>query len=220
MKKVSIFILLAVYLAACTPAARRGVELDGTRWRVQLLEDQEILADTFLTLKFEEGKISGSAGCNRFGASYTIRSGGNLSIEMPYRQLQLCNEPVGVMQQEDRFIEIFRRVAKFRVAGDQLSFLDERGNVSKYTLQFEAGEFFGTTICRDFRGRYQAEGDSMQIFYLEMTNDVNCDETMALEEGRFTTLLGETEQYNVCADRLEINTMRGKKLVFVAEGGE
>lgn len=60
------------------------------------------LAGTSLTLEFEDGFVTGDAGCNRFRASAT-RDGGRLAIGPPAATRKACPGE-GVMEQEREFL--------------------------------------------------------------------------------------------------------------------
>ena len=64
-----------------------------------------LLAETAMSLRFDEdGKLSGSAGCNGFSATYTI-DGEALEIGKSASTRKHCPEPEGLMDQERRFLE-------------------------------------------------------------------------------------------------------------------
>ena len=83
-----------------------------------------------------------------------------------------------------------------------------------FTIRFEGGEFRGATICRDYAGAYQAEGDEIRVTYLEMITESVCDEKTLQNEGEYTTLLENASQYHVTETHLELFTRRGKTLIY------
>ena len=106
------------------------VTLEGTAWSLTaFVEDgttasfvREIppLTDTEITLSFEDGQASGSAGCNSYFGQYTLQDGelhiGPVAITEMY-----CMTPEGVMEQETRFTDILTSVTLFEWNADQLT---------------------------------------------------------------------------------------------------
>jgi heat shock protein HslJ len=98
--------------------------LDGTSWSLTaFIEDGTTtasLADTAITLVFEDEQVSGSAGCNSYGGSYTLGDGelhiGPVAITEMY-----CMTPEDAMEQEARFTDILTNVALFEWDADELT---------------------------------------------------------------------------------------------------
>jgi heat shock protein HslJ len=96
------------------------VALPGTSWRLANLVDENstmtpVLSGTNVTLAFDaDGRLGGSAGCNRYGAGYTV-DGANLAIEPPIRTEMYCSEPPGLMGQEDRYLALLTEASSYRV---------------------------------------------------------------------------------------------------------
>ena len=55
--------------------------LDGTEWTVTKIKGADTVADSQPTIAFEDGKVSGTPGCNRFFGSYT-QDGAKLEFGM------------------------------------------------------------------------------------------------------------------------------------------
>ena len=84
-------------------------ELAGSNWIVTNYNNGReavvgLLTDTELTADFgQDGTLSGSAGCNRYSAGYEA-SGNNISIGQAAVTMMFCEEPAGVMEQEQEFL--------------------------------------------------------------------------------------------------------------------
>lgn len=77
-----------------------------------------VLEDTTITAVFDaEGKVGGSAGCNRYFAGYTVE-GATIAIEPPASTRKMCAE--AIMQQEQAYLAMLPRVATFAIQGDEL----------------------------------------------------------------------------------------------------
>ena len=100
------------------------VTLEGTAWSLTAFIEGEtstaLLADTEITLTFEDGQASGSAGCNSYFASCTLERGalrfGAVGMTKMY-----CMTPEGAMEQETRYGEILSAVTLFEWDANQLT---------------------------------------------------------------------------------------------------
>jgi len=105
--------------------AAQNRALSGTTWTVTGYNDGKqavvsALAGSTLTLIFgEDGRLSGSAGCNTYTTSYEV-SDQSLRIGLIASTRMLCNEPAGVMEQETRFLQALGTVATYRSDGERL----------------------------------------------------------------------------------------------------
>jgi heat shock protein HslJ len=105
--------------------------LAGTRWEVTGIHDgrQAVVSvqdGTRVTLAFDgQGRVSGSAGCNRFTARF--ESGpGTVRIEAPAATRMACPEP-GVMAQEQAFLRALEAARTVRIEAGALELRDADG---------------------------------------------------------------------------------------------
>lgn len=102
-------------------------DLAGTSWTVTGFNNgkQAVvspLLDTGLTVNFDqEGKVSGSAGCNQYFASYQTK-GQSITISQAGMTEMYCNNPQGIMDQESQFLAALQTAATYRVDGNSLEF--------------------------------------------------------------------------------------------------
>ena len=104
--------------------------LVGTNWTLESFHTADavssVIADTTITAVFgEEGRVSGSAGCNRYFAQYNV-TGTSLSIGPAGSTKMFCGTP-GVMQQESTYLTLLSQVKTFTIKGDRLSLADAKG---------------------------------------------------------------------------------------------
>ena len=104
--------------------------LAGTNWTLGSFHTADAvssgIAGTTITAVFnEDGRVAGSAGCNRYFASYTV-TGTSMSIGAAGSTKMYCAGP-GVMQQESTFLASLTRTAAFTITGDRLSLADGNG---------------------------------------------------------------------------------------------
>jgi heat shock protein HslJ/membrane-bound inhibitor of C-type lysozyme len=101
------------------------VDLVGTSWTVERIE--ELVADrAATTIRFEEGRVSGRAGCNQYTGSLQAAPG-MLRVSETATTRMACPPPV--MQQETRFLKSLAAVRTARRDGDRVLLLDETGHV-------------------------------------------------------------------------------------------
>jgi heat shock protein HslJ len=85
------------------------------------------LVGTRLSAHFTaDGKLSGSAGCNRYQGSYQM-AGDSLTIGPVASTKMACPDPAGVMEQEAAFLVILENTAAYQIKGDTLVLLDSNG---------------------------------------------------------------------------------------------
>lgn len=109
-------------LAALVPQPQG---LAGTSWRVTGYNNGRqavvsVLAGTTPTMAFSpDGRVSGSAGCNNYSATYTF-AGESLGFGPAATTRKMCAEPERVMEQEQQFLKALETVASARQEGDRL----------------------------------------------------------------------------------------------------
>ncbi|WP_292729529.1 META domain-containing protein [Methanoculleus sp.] len=91
---------------------------------------------TKITANFDDGNVTGNAGCNHYGGEYSL-DGANLSISSLYSTLMYCETP-GVMEQEGRFMSHLANVSSYRVESDRLVLTDETGTDLLFFVQAPA----------------------------------------------------------------------------------
>ena len=84
------------------------------------------LPDTTVTAHFKDGKLSGSAGCNRYFGSYTTGSGDQLSFTTHIGATAMaCAPPVS--EQERQYFKRLSEVVGFQLQDEALQLLDKNG---------------------------------------------------------------------------------------------
>jgi heat shock protein HslJ len=117
--------LLGADGAATAVFAAQSTALAGTAWSVTGYNNGRqalvsVLADTSLTMAFSnDGKVTGSAGCNRYTAGY-LAEGVKLEFRPAAATRMMCVRPLGIMEQEQQFLKALEKVATARFEGDRL----------------------------------------------------------------------------------------------------
>ena len=112
--------------------------LEGPTW--QLLEIAGVTesppseASVPITLSFsEDGRMNGSAGCNRYFGEYRTTDG-TLDLSQVGVTRMACD--ASLMDREDEYLDALERVGGWERSGDRLVLLDATGHV---VLRFVAG---------------------------------------------------------------------------------
>ncbi|WNJ19525.1 META domain-containing protein [Pontibacter sp. G13] len=102
--------------------------LANTSWRLKEWGDPadltEVPVDVEVTMEFEEERVAGSAGCNRYFSSYTA-SGGTLSLGPAGATRKMC--PPEIMEVEDKFLKDLESLTGYELEQGQLILTTEAG---------------------------------------------------------------------------------------------
>ena len=122
MRHVWVLAILGALLS-CSPEPEADnsalqEELIGTTWRLTDLTGQDVLADLPVLLSFMDStSITGSGGCNRYFAEYTL-SGNKLKLGPIGSTRMTCAEDT--VQQEDLYFEALQQAKSVQLDEDQL----------------------------------------------------------------------------------------------------
>ncbi len=87
--------------------------LTGQEWRVESIGDQPVIAGSSVTIEFlEDGRVAGSASCNRFMGGYRL-TGEGLTFDRMAGSMMACEEPLS--RQEDRFLGLLQDTVRFEI---------------------------------------------------------------------------------------------------------
>lgn len=118
--------------AALASFATRSSNVVGTSWKVTGYNNGKqavvsVIIGTEITARFgEDGRVTGTAGCNEYSASYGL-DGESIEIGPAAATRRFCGEPEGTMEQESRYLEALQSAATFRIAGDKLELRTAEG---------------------------------------------------------------------------------------------
>jgi heat shock protein HslJ len=107
--------------------------LTGVEWRLVSLgatgAEASLVAGTTVTLRFgEDGRASGSTGCNSYSGTYQVR-GDNISFSRLISTRRACLDQ-NANQQEQRFLSTLEAANRFRLSANRLTILSDRGRSS------------------------------------------------------------------------------------------
>ena len=122
---------------AAPPAAQAAGTLEGPRWVLVSYagtdgKTVQALPGTETTAQFANGTVSGSAGCNRYNAPYTV-DGNKIQIGLGMSTMMACPPPI--MDQEAAYLANLQAAASYKIAGDQLTLANAKGST---VLTFKA----------------------------------------------------------------------------------
>jgi heat shock protein HslJ len=127
-------LILVVVTSACAtvppaaePPAGDPPLLDGTAWVLAELPGHARVPGSSITLSFEDGRASGTDGCNRYGFAYS-GTGSKLDFAPSGISTQMACEPE-LTQQATAFTSSLTRTRAFGMAAGQLQLLDAEGAV-------------------------------------------------------------------------------------------
>jgi len=99
--------------------------LTGTRWKLEGMNSTIPLTDAVITLEFADQRLSGSSGCNGYGAEYKI-SGENIQIEAIAMTEIACLDE-NIMQLESDYSNFLGQVKNFKISENRLELFDDTG---------------------------------------------------------------------------------------------
>ncbi|MFO7640154.1 MAG: META domain-containing protein [Candidatus Competibacteraceae bacterium] len=116
--------------------------LTGVTWRAIFYNNGRgaavsVLDGSTITATFDaDGRVSGSAGCNRYHAAYTV-DGSSITIQAPASTRMACSKPEGVMQQEQEYLNALPTAAAYAIHGEQLELRTAEGAL---VASFQTGD--------------------------------------------------------------------------------
>jgi len=128
--------------ATRTPPAAGVDNLAGTSWTLATLGGEPALADTTVTLNFEDGRATGSDGCNNYTTPYTA-DGSSIQIRQPIASTMMaCPEPI--MAQAAAYMKALEQTATYKADGKQLTLYDAGGKALA-TFAAQSSDLAGTS---------------------------------------------------------------------------
>jgi heat shock protein HslJ len=119
-----------VSVVSKTPASPLPVdELPADLYALEWYQDEageqaQIMPGTQITLKYADGRVAGSSGCNQYSASIEV-NGNLVSVGQPISTMMACEE--AIMKQEGEYLATLQKAASFELDGENLVFLDKDG---------------------------------------------------------------------------------------------
>jgi heat shock protein HslJ len=126
----AMILIPVLIVSGCTGQVPQDSRLGGTGWMLTGYVHNgipvQVLNWTTTTLEFgDDGRITGSAGCNHYFASYEVK-GTAITVGPTGSTEMYCTSP-GVMVQESAYLRLLGQVTSITVDGDRLTLGDANG---------------------------------------------------------------------------------------------
>lgn len=221
MKKTSFFIfalmILGIVISACSPVqpASSSLSLEGSRWDLAGFRTPDTFTPpvlkTQITLDFKGNEVSGSAGCNGYGAGYTLEGDSiSFSTEGFVSTLMYC-EPQEIMDQETRFLDWMQKAETVELPGEQLIIHTTEGDLVFDKAQRTALE--GT----NWQLNGLVEGDAVVSTPLDEKINIR------FEDGKATGSSGCNQffaDYTLEGEKLSLSKIGGTRMACEEEVGQ
>ncbi len=128
--------IIGLNLASCatSSAATNTATLNHSEWILANLNGRAVKPDSLITINFENDKISGIDGCNRYHGSYTLNAD-KLSINKHIASTMMaCPEPIS--QQAAAYISALTEAVSYKIDAQQLMLINASGKtLASFTKQ-------------------------------------------------------------------------------------
>ena len=111
-------VFLLTLLSACSATPASIDSLDGTSWELYAISKHFPVEGSNITIAFEDGQVSGSAGCNSYGGEYQVNEK-KIEFGMLASTLMACVDPA-MMEQETMFLQMLGDAHRFELVDGQL----------------------------------------------------------------------------------------------------
>ncbi|HJR14701.1 MAG TPA: META domain-containing protein [Rhodanobacteraceae bacterium] len=102
-------------------------DLRGSDWRFVEVNGVPVPNGVDATLRLRDGRASGKAGCNAYGASWEMSANGHTKFGDAMSTKMACLEPAGTMEVERSVFGALRHAARMHRDGETLVLLDGSG---------------------------------------------------------------------------------------------
>ena len=116
LKTLTLIALLSLLIYACSNAD--SLSLNGMSWELVAIGKHTPLADSHITLTFEDGQVSGNSGCNSFGGEYKLK-GDSIEFGMLMSTMMACADSAR-MEQESTFMKMLGDAQRVELVDGQL----------------------------------------------------------------------------------------------------
>jgi heat shock protein HslJ len=227
--------------ATAPTSARRPLE--GPTWVLDVEQlDIDGVGDVFPTIRFLEGQVSGSTGCNSFRGGYTL-NGSDLTFSPLASTLIGCPPPLDQLEREilDRLATVTSyAISERRLslrAGDETvllydvnepriqgswvvtgvlyddAFHSVRGG-AELTADFARREgVTGSGGCNTFRADYRVDGASLEIGPVASTRIACPTEELSVQEFGYFAALESAARWEQVGDSLTVTNRAGQRAV-------
>ena len=128
---IGILVILILVLNVPGTRASAGSALSEGNWTLQSYANATgtllpVTPGSAVTARFTDGRVSGSAGCNRYSGTYSVNEL-LITVTNPVSTEMFCPGP-GIMEQETAYLGDLKKASSFRVGPGYLKIYDHTGN--------------------------------------------------------------------------------------------
>lgn len=142
MRQVLLVPMAALAIAGCAARAARDPApvvsvassghptpggLRDSDWRFVEIAGVPVPPGVTATLRLRDGRASGKAGCNAYGASWEMSADGHTTFGAAMATKMACLAPAGAMQVEHQVFNALQHAARLHRDGETLVLLDASG---------------------------------------------------------------------------------------------
>lgn len=236
--------LAALLMFGGTVMAQDDNPLTGTDWVLVAFGEAEaetpVIAGSQITMRFDDARAGGSAGCNTYGAPYTV-NGEAISFGMVVSTRMACMQD-GIMAQEAAYLNALAAATTYTLTdegqlvirygeGENLIFVqpdalagtrwqllsyglpDEETPVlegSKITLSFEQGRVGGNGGCNGYGGEYSVDGEAITFEGVVSTMMACLDDDQMAQETAYFTALQNVTGFSLREDGQTLTLFYGE----------
>ncbi len=117
-----------IYVVEGAPPGDSGVSVEDHLWLLLELDGQPVLAGTRLTAEFTSDRVAGLSGCNSFNAPFEGTLS-NFSVGEASTTRRTCEDPEGIMAQENAYLAAMAAASQGEIADGQLALAGPDGQV-------------------------------------------------------------------------------------------
>lgn len=238
MKKLILFVLSAVFLVACTGMEKKG----STDMKSAVVGKTFILEGTIegstVDVTFDEEKISGSAGVNRYFAPYMI-TGNKIDVSLVGTTRRMG--PENLMKQEMEFTKNISEASEIKIVnnkliistadGNDMTFVEKEETLAdklesktfvlegtlpehEITINFSEGRLAGRGGVNNYSASYELEGDKLTVSPQIITTMMAGPEEAMDKEAEYLSDLAKAEKVEIIDGKLVITLADGNQLIF------
>jgi heat shock protein HslJ len=210
--------------SVASDGASRGTPLEGTTWVLSADAPLGVALEAIaVTAQFQDGRLSGHSGCNRYTASYTL-DGDSLSIGPDIGGTSMACPPAQ-MAVEQAYLGRLPQATGFAIDGNTLTLTDDQdktitsvvGGVTM-TAKFEDGTVSGNTGCNSFNGPYEIDAQNITIGPLASTLAACPTPELSTQETNYLDALQLAQTFQVTGDQLDLFREGGTYAVSFVSG--
>lgn len=123
---------LTLALTACGgEGGTEQFQLDGTSWMLVAYDQSKPIEGTTPTLLFHTGQVYSSVDCNTIGGGYSTE-GDRIYFGALYMTENTCQEPEGIMEMENIYMQMLSNAYRFSIEDDRLIIFVSYGGTLTY----------------------------------------------------------------------------------------